>query len=352
VCDLGWIANLYIRRAAESQRKNKLDAVGLLPFGRIAIAVTAAEPILRTVAHSYSLYAIADSISLHPFLLQVRCLLIQYCENKTPDEIAHFKWLREAISAFLLLSENDAYLPGSVMEKVETLAVKHVAWKAVLQLYQHIFTIQKPASIANQLDSLIQWYAEDLCDASFTGVLEIIVYLYYGDTNIGLAEIRKKDALQFLVQHRRLVPIVYRYVKHSGVMEDRLRSLLNDYEVEEQVEKEEKSLASSAKDSPIEGSGAMFLPALLNNIWNAHPSEQLSKSTNLDVGEVQDLWKVILNAVTACSNPSVPSNRCRSATDDAKTKGSANIEGMNYLLACTDGMPKLQNWVQNNIMQA
>jgi hypothetical protein len=319
--------------------------------------IPAAELILRAFGDQYSLREIqllfADENHRQHFLMQIRYLLVHFCEDKAAKDIANLEWLRWAIYAFLVLSKNYRYLPDSVMGKVKELAQDDDAWKAILQLYQFLFAMPTTEHLTEQLDSLIEWYAQDLRDASYSAVFKIVAFLRYGDTNERLAEIRKNDALKFVKDFPRLVPVVYRFIKNSGVMELRFWSLFEkDEKMKELVIEREMGLPTSPKDAPIKGSAAaLSLYALLDNFWCANPSGLLSLSNDTDLAKYEVYGKRVLTAVTTCSNPSASTDQCRSAIEKAKERALIDDEEYEYVVKCMTGIPQLKNWLQVNLLQ-
>jgi hypothetical protein len=151
-CSRSFLANWYLHRAAET-RATTLKAVGLLAHGHISHLIPVAEAFLRTFANGYSLHTIRNACDedLQSVIFQVQFLLVQWCDQKTAQNIVGQEWLGGAISSFLLLS-NDRYLPPSVMGLVEEVAKESKRWKAVLQLYQHMFSIQTTDCLTRRLD--------------------------------------------------------------------------------------------------------------------------------------------------------------------------------------------------------
>jgi hypothetical protein len=285
---------------------------------------------------------------MQPFLNNIRFLLVHRCEQKDAEDVAGLEWLRGAIASFLLLS-GDRYLPLSVMGLVDDLARESNEWKAVLQLYQYMFALQETVSLAEQLDQMIEWYADDLYDESYTAIFDMSVYLRYGDTNKGAAEIRKQDALAFLSKDPRIPPIVYRLVKHSGLLE-RFWSLI-DEGTRQKIQEQEAELRSSLSDGPFRGWGAMFLPSLLNNIEKSDPSGEVSKSVDSS-DELDRLWRRILDAAMRCSRPSASNDYCVEAIKEAKsslqTSLKKNIEDI--ATWCLSGLPVFKDWIAENIL--
>jgi hypothetical protein len=352
-CHLVHLSAHYHRRAAEAQKKTKEDAVGLLPLCPITSMIPAAESILRTVSHAYSMHSIQEDSKfwdLRFFMLKIRYLLVHWCENKTAEEMAKFDWLRDTIFAFLLLSQV-VYLPDSVLGKVKELTTGHNGWKAVMQLYQHMFMLQSPEFLTEQLDSLFEWYAQDIQDEAHIAAYDFIIFLYYGDTNEGLAEVRKTDALTFLSKHPRLVPVAYRFVKNSGLMEERFWSLFDDNKKKMQVVEEEKALPMSKKDAAFGSSGAVFLPPLLESLWSSIPSGSSVKEDLSRAMKLQVIWDSLLAAATTCSNPSASKDQCTSAIVDAKSSVPRNIDDTNLLMGAIIGMPSFKNWMEKFIVQ-
>jgi hypothetical protein len=214
-----------------------------------------------------------------------------------------------------------------------------------------MFAIPGPEKITKDLDSLIEWYAPELRDDSYTAAFEIISYLYYGGANEGLAEIRKTDALAFLSQYRPLVPVVSLFVKHSGSMEQRFRSLFSDSAIrEEDVKAEEEALEISPEDAPLSGSNAMFWRDQLDTIWTANPSHfPFVPKYPPNIGAV---WNTIIKAATACSTPSASKRKCVEGIDAARLETSEGREAIDYLLGCTDGIPRFKNWMKKHFVRA
>jgi hypothetical protein len=332
--------------------------VGLLASSHLASMIPAAEAVLRTFADSYSLYAILPYVELHcdglqTFLNNIRFLLVHWCEEKTAEDVAGLEWLRGAMTSFMLLSD-DRYLPHSVMGLVDDLAKESKEWKAVLQLYQYMLTIQSMDYLTKQLDNMIKWYAADLYDESYTAIFDMSVYLRYGDTNKGAAEVRKQDALALLTKDPRIPPIVYRLVKYGGMMEERFWSLIDDEEIKEKIKEQEAELRSSLSDGPFQGWGAMFLPSLLNNIEEADRSGTISKSIDAPK-ELAGLWSRITNAAVRCSRTSAPKGDCGQAIEESKsslqqasTSVKKNIEGITS--RCLSGLLVFKDWIAQNVL--
>jgi hypothetical protein len=335
--------------------------VGLLASSHLASMIPAAEAVLRTFADSYSLYAIQsyfehNGSNMQTFLANIRFLLVHWCEQNYADDVAGLEWLRGAITSFLLLS-GDRYLPPSVMGLVDDLAKESNKWKAVLQLYQYMFAIQETVSLAKQLELMIEWYADDLFDESYTAIFDMSVYLRYGDTNKGAAEVRKQDAVAFLSKDPRIPPIVYRLVKHSGLLEERFWSLI-DEGTRQKIKEQEVELRSLLSDGPFRGWGAMFLPSLLKSIEKADPSGALSMYSKypLSSDELDGLWSRITNAAARCSRMSASKDDCGEAIKEAKsflqeasTSLKKNIEDITTL--CLSGLPLFRDWIAENILK-
>jgi hypothetical protein len=365
-CDPIWLSSWYLRRAAKTRKSTKLGAVGLLYYSLLTTMISATESILRTVADSSSMLAtrehLKSSLYFQFFLLKIRYLLVHLCANKKADEIANFDWLRDAISAFLLLCKDDLtlsdfdapataydlYLPDAILGKVKELAVNDDEWKAVLQLYQYKFAIPSAIGLTKQFDDFIYWYAQDLHDDSHTAAFEIISYLRYGETNKGLADIRTNDALKFLKDYPRLVPVLYRFVKHSGLMEERFWALFQEDETrKEQVKEEESALAWSKTDAPVEGPTAMFLPHILETIWQA-----IHFLSMPELIATKECYNAIANMVQECSRPSASKNLCDKAISDAKKIASQYDSVWQAIQGAFGGeMPHLQNWIDDKMMK-
>jgi hypothetical protein len=240
------------------------------------------------------------------------------------------------------------------MGLVDLLAKESNEWKAVLQLYQYMFAIQETDSLTKQLELMIQWYADDLYDESYTAIFDMSVFLRYGDTNKGAAEIRKQDAVAFLSKDPRIPPFVYRLVKYSGMMEERFWSLF-DEGTRQKIKEQEAELPSSLSDGPLQGSGAMFLPLLIREIEKADTSGTISKSIDAPK-ELAVLWSSITNAAVRCSRTSASKGDCSEAIKEAKwylqhvdTSLKKNIEDITS--SCLSGLPVFKVWIAENILK-
>jgi hypothetical protein len=213
-----------------------------------------------------------------------------------------------------------------------------------------MLAIANTRELTEQLDYFIEWYAQDLQDASYTATFEMISYLRYGDTNKGLAEIRKNDALKFVKDFPRLVPVVYRFVKHSGLLEDRFWKLFkDDAERKERVKEEESALPWSSMNSPVKGPAAMFLEESLA-FWTANPSGSRRLLGSKDSTDVSILGHAVALAVTTCSNPSASKDKCENAISSAE-KLISNFSVAQFVLECSRGMPELKSWIGNRILK-
>jgi hypothetical protein len=201
--------------------------------------------------------------------------------------------------------------------------------------------------LTKQLDYFIEWYAQDLQDESYTASYDLISFLRYGDTNEGLAKIRKNDAQKFLKDYRRLASVVYRFVKHSGLMEERFWSLFNnDDEIKDQLLEEEKALRWSLEDAPFPGSAAMFLAIHCSEFWKARASVSHS-SLDLSKHSLKIVQNFALDVMNACSKPSASKDHCISAID--ALKGFEDTDQYKLFLECIDGMQELKEWFTQHV---
>jgi hypothetical protein len=236
------------------------------------------------------------------------------------------------------------------MGLVKELAKESIHWKVLLQLYQYLFATDAIGTLTEKLDDMIPWYAHDLYDESYTGILEIVTYLRFGDTNKGLAEIRKQDALDFVSKYPAAAPVVYRLVKHSGVFEERFRLLFKDNEAMEQVIEKERNLQMSSSHGPFTGSAAMFLAPCLEYVLAADRSGALSKST-----VPSQMWFEILITANTCSKPSASLNECSAAIEETKTfvkqQGSTVEQHIKDIsIWCLYSLPTFKDWINTHIL--
>jgi hypothetical protein len=138
------------------------------------------------------------------------------------------------------------------------------------------------------------------------------------------------------------------------MMEEHFWSLFDDEEIKEKIKEQEAELRSSLSDGPFRGSGAMFLPSLLNNIEKADPSGTISKSIDTP-NELAVLWSRITDAAVRCSRTSASKSDCSEAIKEttsslqqASTSLRKNIEDITTL--CLSGLPVFRDWIMRNIL--
>jgi hypothetical protein len=134
-------------------------------------------------------------------------------------------------------------------------------------------------------------------------------------------------------------------------MEDRFRSLFS-IEQMKKIEDEEAKLATSPKDAPLQGAGAMFLIPLLKDIWRANLSASPSKSVDENADELNTLWTPILTAAATCSVPAVLESGCKSAIELAKKSIADHSKYIIYLMESMNGMPQLKKWISYNLLDS